>query len=88
MGELSNVSINVSEYDLPNNKGKGKVAVLLYTGSGDPKAVLDEAVMKYANGKNHHEFVDIHLDNPWTRVVLSNINDMDQKNLIQDDVTM
>lgn len=57
MNELDNVRINISEYDLESG-GKGKIAVLIYTGSADPKAVLDEAVRVYAGGKVHHQFID------------------------------
>lgn len=78
MNELDNIKINISEYDLERG-GKGKIAVFMYIGSADPKAVLDEAVRVYVGNKGHHQFVDIHHDNPWTRVVMSDINGMAQK---------
>ncbi len=83
MNEFENIKINISEYNLERG-GKGKIAVFMYFGSADPKAVLDEAVRIYVGTNGHHQFVDIHHDNPWTRVVLSDINGMEQKNFDKD----
>lgn len=83
MDELDYVRINESEYDL--ERGKGKVAVLMYTGSADPKAVLDEAVRIYTNQNSYHEFIDINMDNPWTRVIMSDINGMRQRDFKRND---
>jgi len=87
MNELDNVIINVSEYELENG-GKGKITVFMYVGSADPKAVLDEAVRVYVGANGHHQFVDIHHDNPLTRVVLSDINGMRQKAFDKDNDRM
>jgi len=78
MDELDNIRINISEYDLENG-GKGKIAVLMYTGSADPRVVLDEAVRIYVGSNHYHQFIDVHMDNPWTRVIMSNVNGMRQK---------
>lgn len=83
MNELENIKINISEYDLERGR-KGKIAVFMYVGSADPKAVLDEAVRLYIGTNEHHQFVDIYHDNPWTRVVLSDINGMKQKDFEKD----
>jgi hypothetical protein len=83
MNELDNIKINISEYPLERG-GNGKIAVFMYIGSADPKAVLDEAVRLYVGTNGHHQFVDIHHDNPWTRVVLSDINGMKQKGFEKD----
>lgn len=87
MSELDNIKMNFSEYDLEKG-GKGKITVFMYVGSADPKAVLDEAVRVYVGTKGHHQFVDIHHDNPWTRVVLSDINRMKQKDFLKDEDRM
>lgn len=76
--KISGLSINEAEYDLSNN-GKGKIAVLIYTGSADPKKVLDYAVSVYVQNEGYHELIDAHLDNPWMRVILSDINNMSQR---------
>lgn len=76
--KIEGLTINESEYDLPG-KAKGKIAVLIYAGSGDPKRILDHAVAAYVGNEGHHELIDAHLDNPWMRVILSDINNMDQE---------
>jgi uncharacterized protein YozE (UPF0346 family) len=76
--KISGLSINEAEYDLLNN-GKGKIAVLIYTGSADPKKILDYAVSVYVENEGYHELIDAHLDNPWIRVILSDINNMSQR---------
>jgi hypothetical protein len=76
--KISGLTINEADYDLLNN-GKGKMAVLIYTGSADPKKVLDYAVSVYVQSEGYHELIDAHLDNPWMRVILSDINSMSQR---------
>lgn len=58
---------------------KGKVAVFMYVGDDDPVAILDSAVSKYAGHDGYMEFIDINMDNPWARVVICGINDMEQE---------
>jgi hypothetical protein len=76
--KIIGLSINEAEYDLPNSQ-KGKIAVLIYTGSADPKKVLDYAVHIYVENNGYHELIDANLDNPWMRVILNNINSMEQR---------
>ena len=80
---ISGLKINEAEYNLPNNK-KGKIAVLMYHGKGDPKKILDYAVSVYVQNEGYHELIDSHLDNPWTRVLLSDINSMKQEDFDAD----
>lgn len=79
MEEISGLTINEGEYDLPKGGGKGKIAVFLYSGGADPKKILDYAVSIYVGGNGYHELIDAHLDNPWMRVILSDINHMKQE---------
>ncbi len=78
--KISGLTINEAKYDLPGNKGKGKIAVFIYSGGADPKKVLDHAVSIYVKDSGYYELIDAHLDNPWMRVVISDINNMSQKN--------
>lgn len=78
MDELQNVTINKSTYPLKEGRGNATIAVFIYTGSANPKTVLDEAVRIYTNGNGYHEFIDANLDNPWTRVIMSDVNNMTQ----------
>jgi hypothetical protein len=77
MEKISGLTINEAEYDLSQKK-KGKIAVFMYSGEADPKKVLDLAVSEYVEGTGYHELIDAHLDNPWMRVILSDINGMKQ----------
>lgn len=83
MKKIPGLKINEAEYDLPDNK-KGKIAVLMYSGSADPKKVLDYAVSVYVQQGGYHELIDANLDNPWTRVLLSDINNMNQADFDED----
>lgn len=83
MKKIAGLKINESEYDLPNDK-KGKIAVLMYNGGADPKKVLDYAVRVYVQKNGYHELIDAHLDNPWMRIILSDINDMSQEDFDED----
>lgn len=78
MEELKKVIISESEYGLENGEN-AKIAVFIYTGSGSPEKVLDYAVHLYVEDNGYHQFIDAHLDNPWTRVIMSDINNMKQE---------
>jgi len=78
MAAFKNVTINTAEYSLKDGK-KGTIAVLMYLGPEDPKKILDMAVNQYVGSTLYHELIDANLDNPWMRVIVSDINDMNQK---------
>lgn len=78
MGNITGLTINEATYDLPDGK-KGKIAVFMYSGGADPKIVLDKAVKEYVGENGYHELIDSHLDNPWMRVIVSDINGMKQR---------
>ena len=60
-----------------NGNNKGKVAILVGgMNSDNPKEFMDGAVSKYVGRAGHNQFVEIHLDNPWTRVLVRGINDI------------
>jgi len=74
---MGKVKIQESEIDLTNGK-KGKIAILIYVGEEDPVVKLDQAVSAYVGHESYNQYVDIHMDNPWTRVIVSGINEMKQ----------
>ena len=81
---MNGLTINESEYLLENGK-MGKIAVFIYAGSGEPSRILDWAVHEYTkeiNGVENifTELIGANLDNPWMRVVISDVNDMYQEN--------
>jgi hypothetical protein len=45
--------------------------------TNNPTEVMDNAVSRYVDGALHNQFIEIHLDNPWVRVIISGINELD-----------
>jgi hypothetical protein len=75
---MGQVKIQESSIDLTHGR-KGQVAVLIYAGEDDPVAKLDWAVSEYVGHVGHNQFIDINMDNPWVRVIISGINEMNQE---------
>lgn len=88
MEEFRNLTINLSHYPLRENRGQGTLAVFIYTGSANPKEVLDEAIRIFTDGRGYHEFIDANLDNPWTPVILSDVNNMEQRGFLEENFRM
>jgi hypothetical protein len=65
------------EVEAPNKKVK--VGILMYTGSGDPSVHLRDAVSRFVGKEGYNEFIDANMDNPWIRVIIKGINEMEQK---------
>jgi len=45
---MSKVRISEAEYNLENGE-KGKLAIFMYGGSGDPRPILDNAISSYVD---------------------------------------
>jgi hypothetical protein len=75
---MAEIKIQESSIDLTYGR-KGQVAVLIYAGESDPVAKLDKAVSEYVGYVGHNQFIDINMDNPWVRVIISGVNAMDQE---------
>jgi archaellum component FlaG (FlaF/FlaG flagellin family) len=56
-----------------------RIGILMYVGSGDPVRKLNEAVSLYVKNEGYNEFIDANMDNPWIRVIIKGINDMEQQ---------
>jgi hypothetical protein len=75
--------IKYEYYELPNN-GQfplGVSVTLLRGGFGseNPKSYMDLAVSDFLEKKGrpiYNEFIEIYLDNPYLRVIVTGINDM------------
>lgn len=75
---MSDIRINESTFPLKNG-GTGKLAVFIYAGDGDPIAHLKCAIDKYVGDyKDYTELIDSQLNCPWVRVIISDINEMEQ----------
>lgn len=75
---IPGLTINEAKYPLKTGL-EGTIAVFLYNGDGDPKQLLDYAVSLYVGTSTYHELIDSGLDNPWMRVIISDINSMHQE---------
>jgi hypothetical protein len=75
---MGDITIQESKIDLNFNR-TGKIAILMYTGDEDPVETLDRAVSIYVGNESYHEFIDINMDNPWVRVIISELNEMEQR---------
>lgn len=73
--------IEIFEQELKKGDNKvGKVAILRGgLNSENPTAVMNDAVSTYVGRKGHNQFIEIHLDNPWVRVVIGGINEVEYK---------
>ena len=57
--------------------GKFKIAILRGgLRSDNPTEVMNAAVSVYVGSTPYNEFVEIFLDNPWVRVIVSGINEL------------
>lgn len=74
-------NIEICDFELPvSNKQSGKLIVLRCNiKASNPKAKLDDAVSVIVDHKLHNQFIDINLNNPWKRLILFGINDLEYK---------
>lgn len=60
-----------------NGRTVGKMAILVGgLNRPNPKEFMDEAVHRYVGDIGHNQYIEIHLDNPWTRVITTGINEL------------
>ncbi|MBL0202352.1 MAG: hypothetical protein IPP81_20005 [Chitinophagaceae bacterium] len=63
-----------------DNQVVGKVAIIRGgLNTDNPTGLLNLAVSQYVENTGYNEFVEIFLDNPWVRVVMSGINEINFK---------
>ena len=67
--------VRISEHNFTNSKGDvvGKCAVLRSYYPGDVVEMLNAAVSRYVGDVPYNEFIDIKMDDPWTRVIISDM---------------
>ena len=57
--------------ELKTNKyGDVRVAILTYKGENDPVKEIDDELQKYVGDRKYWEFIDMNMDNSWTRVLV------------------
>ncbi len=78
MENKTGLTISESYYELDNGDC-GKMAVFLYSGVYNPSMILDDAIKIYTEGCEYFELMSVGMDNPWMRIILSDINNMTQE---------
>lgn len=70
--------VKIFEHSWTSINGRpNKMAILWGAMSKDnPTAYMNSAVSEYVQSTGYNEFVEIHMDNPWIRVIVKNINDL------------
>lgn len=77
--------VEIYQNNLTDKKGliKGKLAILR---GGlleeNPISYMDTAVSQYVGYQPHNQFIEIQMDNPWTRVIISGINELEFEKFI------
>jgi len=69
--------VEIYEQDLLDDEGnvKGKMAILRGGLNQDnPISFMNAAVHEYVGRSMHSQYVEISMDNPWVRVVISDSN--------------
>lgn len=73
----------IFEQNLTNKNGEklGKIAIIMDgLNSENPTDVVNNQVAKYVGKTPHNQFVDIKLNNPWTRLIISGIDKLPFEN--------
>lgn len=71
-------NVEIFEQELKN----GHLAIIR-GGLGEPKSFMDDVVYKYVqskhNGGSYNDFFEVTLDNPYVRIIITGINELDYK---------
>ena len=69
-----------------DGKFVGKMAILVGgLNKPNPKEFMDMAVHQYVGTVEHNQYIEIHMDNPWTSVITTGINELPLRPLIEED---
>lgn len=76
------MGIKINRIELNGKDSKPSIAVFMYSGNEDPVETLDKAVATYVGENEFYEYVDDNMDNPWTRVILKEIDGFEKTDFI------
>jgi hypothetical protein len=83
---MKGVQINETIVRNENGDPVGKIVVLVGgVQEKNPKGFMDKVVSDYVERNPHNQFIVIQLDNPWTRIVTSNLQSFPFRDLKKDD---
>jgi len=70
--------VKICQYPLSHPNGRiDRVALIdCRVNAINPKGILDSIVSRYVGTEGYNEFVEIHLDNPWLRIIIKDINEL------------
>lgn len=71
--------MKIFEQELKNEKGVvcGKFAMIVGgVGEPNPKEFIDKAVYDYVGNLPHNQFIEIHLDNPYCRIITTSLHEL------------
>ena len=64
------MSVKITEV----KNGDSKIAIFTTNETDNPDKVLDNAVAKYVDGKPHIELINSNCDDPWARIIMSQLS--------------
>ncbi|MBQ6277116.1 MAG: hypothetical protein IJK62_10505 [Bacteroidales bacterium] len=74
------IDAEVQIFEQKLDKGKGSISILCGGFNAiNPKLFMDDVVSNYVNGEIYNEFIEIFLDNPYVRVIITGINEIEFK---------
>lgn len=65
--------VQIKEFHVEN----GGMITILRGGINKSKSYMDGVVSEYVRHALHNEFIEIFLDNPYVRIIVTGINDFD-----------
>jgi ribosomal protein L25 (general stress protein Ctc) len=70
--------VKIFEHNWTSENGKPNKMAILWGGMDkeNPTAFMNNAVNEYVQTNGHNQFIEIHMDNPWLRVIIKDVNDI------------
>ena len=65
---------NISIYRKKLEKDSELIILIGGINADDPKKIINKKISEIVQNNPYSEFIDSHLDNPYIRVIISNIN--------------
>lgn len=71
----------IFEYPIELKSGKKLYLAILIGGltSDNPTQYMNDKVSEYIKGELYNEYIDVNLDNPWVRVIITDINNLTEQ---------
>lgn len=70
--------VKIFEHKWTSLNGKPNKLAILWGGMNreNPTQYMNDAVSQYVQQTSYNQFVEIHMDNPWLRVIVKDINEL------------